>query len=502
MEKYNKMAEKYFSDLLPNCTDSTTTKNFLNQISMLSIKYVKRSNDRSEKIINFKHPAELKKMLNLEIKAEPSSLQEILNDCEVVLNNVVKTGHPRFFNQLSQGLDVVSLAGEWLTAATNTNMFTYEIAPVYVLMEEVTLGKMREFIGWNEPGDGILNPGGSISNLYAIQAARHHFFPEIKANGLFNSPKLIIFTSEHSHYSVAKAAAILGHGLNQVKLVPVDDKGKLKPNELEKLILECLSENQIPLLVSLTAGTTVLGAFDPINPVADICEKYKIWLHVDAAWGGGALLSQKHKHLLNGIERSDSVTWNPHKIMGCHLQASAFLVKKTGILLEANEMAATYLFQQDKHYDLNYDTGDKTIQCGRHVDIYKVWLMFKAKGLNGFEKQIDRFFELAKYLYNQILKRENFEIVLHDPEFTNICFWYIPNSLKNVNKKSISYKTALHKIAPIIKEKMMQNGNLMIGYQPLDEKPNFFRMIISNSATIQEDLDFVLDEIERLGKDL
>ena len=169
-------------------------------------------------IINFRHPDELIKILNLEITSEPLSLEGILKECEEILNYIVKTGdyketkfnfnkltgsyayiqgHPRFFNQLSQGLDVVSLAGEWLTAATNTNMFTYEISPVYTLMEEVTLEKMRSIIGWKEPGDGILNPGGSISNLYAIQTARHYFFPEIKQSGLFNSSKLFIFTSTH-----------------------------------------------------------------------------------------------------------------------------------------------------------------------------------------------------------------------------------------------------------------------------------------------------------------
>ena len=113
------------------------------------------------------------------------------------MNYAVKTGHPRFFNQLSQGLDLVSLAGEWVTATTNSNMFTYEVAPVYNLIEEVTLEKMRNIIGWSQPGDGIFNPGGSISNLYAVQVAKFFYFPQTKAEGLFNMPKMILFTSEH-----------------------------------------------------------------------------------------------------------------------------------------------------------------------------------------------------------------------------------------------------------------------------------------------------------------
>jgi glutamate decarboxylase len=111
-------------------------------------------------------------------------------------------GHPRFFNQLSQGLDIVSLAGEWVTAVTNTNMFTYEIAPFYTLCEEVVLNKMREIIGWTEQGDGLLNPGGSISNMYAVQAAKHFYFPQTKYMGLYNMPKLVIFTSEHVYLNL------------------------------------------------------------------------------------------------------------------------------------------------------------------------------------------------------------------------------------------------------------------------------------------------------------
>ena len=112
-------------------------------------------------------------------------------------NSQLFLGHPRFFNQLFQGLDPVSLAGEWITATTNTSMYTYEVAPVYNLIEEVTLTKMRQILGWTEPGDGIFSPGASISNLYAVQIAKHHFFPQTKTEGLFNMPKLVVFTSSH-----------------------------------------------------------------------------------------------------------------------------------------------------------------------------------------------------------------------------------------------------------------------------------------------------------------
>ncbi len=132
-------------------------------------------------------------------------------------------------------------------------------------------------------------------------------------------------------------------------------------------------------MVVATAGTTVYGAFDPINDIADVCVAHGLWLHVDAAWGGGVLVSRRHRHLMDGVERSDSLTWNPHKLLGAPQQCSVFLTKHEGLLQAAHSAQASYLFQPDKFYDVSYDTGDKTFQCGRKVDVFKFWLMWKAK---------------------------------------------------------------------------------------------------------------------------
>uniref|UniRef100_A0A803XQG7 Glutamate decarboxylase 1 n=1 Tax=Meleagris gallopavo TaxID=9103 RepID=A0A803XQG7_MELGA len=249
-------------------------------------------------------------------------------------------------------------------------------------------------------------------------------------------------------------------------------------------------------------STTVYGAFDPIQEIADICEKYNLWLHVDAAWGGGLLMSRKHRHKLNGIERANSVTWNPHKMMGVLLQCSAILVREKGILQGCNQMCAGYLFQQDKQYDVSYDTGDKAIQCGRHVDIFKFWLMWKAKGTVGFENQINKCLELAEYLYTKIKNREEFEMVFEgEPEHTNVCFWYIPPSLRGMPDCD-ERREKLHRVAPKIKALMMESGTTMVGYQPQGDKVNFFRMVISNPAATKSDIDFLIEEIERLGQEL
>ncbi|TRY60310.1 hypothetical protein DNTS_015379 [Danionella cerebrum] len=459
-------------DLLPAKNGEEPTIQFLLEFVEILTNYVRKTFDRSTKVLDFHHPHQLLEGMegfNLELSDQPESLEQILVDCRDTLKYGVRTGHPRFFNQLSSGLDIIGLAGEWLTSTANTNMFTYEIAPVFVLMEQLTLKKMREIIGWpNGDGDGLFSPGGAISNMYSVMVARYKYFPEVKTKGMSAAPRLVLFTSEHSHYSIKKAGAVLGFG---------------KEN------------GYVPLFVNATAGTTVYGAFDPINDIADICEKHNLWLHVDGAWGGGLLMSRKHRHKLSGVERANSVTWNPHKMMGVPLQCSAILVREKGILQGCNSLCAGYLFQPDKQYDVTYDTGDKAIQCGRHVDIFKFWLMWKAK-------HIDRCLELSEYLYNKIKNREGYEMVFEgQPQHTNVCFWYIPPSLRGMPDGD-ERREKLHRVAPKIKAMMMECGTTMVGYQPQGDKVNFFRMVVSNHAVTKSDIDFLIDEIERLGHDL
>ncbi|KAF4805149.1 Glutamate decarboxylase 1 [Turdus rufiventris] len=418
----------YARDLLPSKNGEEQTMQFLLEVVDILLNYVRKTFDRSTKVLDFHHPHQLLEGMegfNLELSDNPESLEQILVDCRDTLKYGVRTGHPRFFNQLSTGLDIIGLAGEWLTSTANTNMFTYEIAPVFVLMEQITLRKMREIIGWsNKDGDGIFSPGGAISNMYSIMAARYKYFPEVKTKGMAAVPKLVLFTSEHSHYSIKKAGAALGFGTDNVILIKCNERGKIIPADLEAKILEAKEKGYVPLFVNATAGTTVYGAFDPIQEIADICEKYNLWLHVD------------------------------------------------GILQGCNQMCAGYLFQPDKQYDVSYDTGDKAIQCGRHVDIFKFWLMWKAKGTVGFENQINKCLELAEYLYIKIKNREEFEMVFEG------------------------------EVAPKIKALMMESGTTMVGYQPQGNKVNFFRMVISNPAATKSDIDFLIEEIERLGQDL
>ncbi|XP_065168323.1 glutamate decarboxylase [Atheta coriaria] len=491
------------TDLLPY-KNTDVTLEFLQKVVDVLKEFVMQTNDRNVKILDFRHPEDMKKILDLEIPEQGLNLQTLINDCVSTLKYQVKTGHPHFFNQLSTGLDIVSMAGEWLTATANTNMFTYEIAPVFILMENVVMTHMREIIGSNwKNGDSILAPGGSISNLYAFLAARHKMFPNYKEKGIATiQGQLVMFTSDQSHYSVKSCASVCGLGTDNCVIVPSDINGRMIPAELERLVVDRKGRGHIPFFVACTSGTTVLGSFDPINEIADICEKYGMWMHVDAAWGGGLLLSKKYRHpRLTGIERASSVTWNPHKLMGTLLQCSTIHFKEDGLLMSCNQMDAEYLFMPDKLYDVEYDTGDKVIQCGRHNDIFKLWLQWRAKGDEGFEKHMDRLMELSAYMVKRIKEMPDKFYLILEPEMVNVSFWYIPTRWRGV-AHSAQREVELGKICPIMKGRMMQSGTLMVGYQPDDRRPNFFRNIISSAAVTEKDIDFLLSELDRLGHDL
>ncbi|XP_004081223.3 glutamate decarboxylase 2 [Oryzias latipes] len=496
-------SDLYSTDLLPALDGDAKTMTFLQEVVDILLAYIVESFDRETKVIDFHYPNELLQLNNWELQHEPATLDDILISCRATLKYAIKTAHPRYFNQLSTGLDMVGLAADWLTSTANTNMFTYEVAPVFVLLEYVTLKKMREIIGWPEGrGDGIFSPGGAISNMYAMLLARFKMFPEVKEKGMSSVPRLVAFTSEHSHFSIKKGAAALGIGTESVICIKADECGKMIPADLERRILEAKQKGFVPFFVSATAGTTVYGAFDPLIAISDICKKYNIWMHVDGAWGGSLLMSRRHRWKLDGVERANSVTWNPHKMMSVPLQCSALLVREEGLMQNCNQMHACYLFQQDKQYDLSYDTGDKALQCGRHVDIFKLWLMWRAKGTIGFEAQIDRCLELSEYLYNKIKDRDGYEMVFDGkPQHTNVCFWYLPPGMRYIEDKD-EKKKRLHKVAPVIKARMMEYGTTMVSYQPQGDKVNFFRMVISNPAATFEDIDFLIEEIERLGHDL
>ena len=207
-------------------------------------------------------------------------------------------------------------------------MHVYQVSPVLTLVEKYTTAELAKLYGFTSPhAGGISQPGGSASNSTSVIVARNTLYPETKTDGL-GSLRFVLFTSAHGHYSLEKAAQIHGFGSKAVRSVPVDEEGRMIPSELEAQIAKAKADGETPFYVNATAGTTVLGSFDPIDEIADICERHKLWLHVDGSWGGAVAFSPElRKDRLKGVERADSVAFNPHKMLGVPLTCSFLLAK-------------------------------------------------------------------------------------------------------------------------------------------------------------------------------
>jgi len=491
---------------------------FLDEVATHMVEFHRNSIRASEPVSKYNSPSDLHTAfedlgvpLGFKDGDRPISIAQLTSAMNAILDNSVRSSHPMFMNQLYAGVDPIALAGEWASSALNSNVHTFEVAPILTEIERSMLAKMAKlWLGENSDGsapehDGLFVPGGSIANLYSMILARERACPDAKRTGMPQG--YVAFCSEQSHYSYKKCAHMIGLGMDNMIKVECGKDGALLPSALEEAISAAKAAGKTPFYVGATAGTTVLGAFDPFNALADVCAKDNIWLHVDGAWGGAAIVSKTYKHLMAGVERADSFCWNPHKMLGIPLQCSIVLSKKPGSFMAANSFKADYLFQPDKN-NAEADLGDRTIQCGRKSDALKLWLAWKYRGDEGWEQLVDHCFGLAKFVENEVSSDTSGAFVLATPaQCSNVGFWYVPPRLRPFNKDTATEEqlAELAKVAPKLKDRMQRAGDAMIGFQPVPalKLPNFFRLVLPNSRhNSEEKLRDMLRRMDEMGADL
>ncbi len=427
--------------------------------------------------------------------APAHSVDQVLAAAQQVVEWSVHTSHPRFFNQNFAGPDPLAVAGDWLGAALNTTNATFQAAPVFTLMEAALLNKLAGLAGFPTKSDippGLFCPGGSLATLYALQLARHRQQPDLTTAGASTEP-LAIFVSESGHYAAVKSAVLLGLGSNAVIKIANDAEGAMLPEALAAAI-----ENtpRSPLAVIATAGTTVTAAFDPLEPIADLCQEHNIWLHVDGCYGGSALFSPQQRHRLAGVERADSMVWNLHKMMGMTQQCTVLLVRRPEQLSACFSTNADYLFQPDKLFG-DYDSGDRTFQCARRVDALKLWLAWKAHGDDGFAARIDHAVAMADHARGVIKNSAGSFAPVADTGFTNVVFVWVPPELRPLDLGQLTdeHRQQLHQLAPAIKARMQQAGDALLGYQPVNGV-NAFRLLTMSPAVTPADVEAALNHLD------
>lgn len=386
---------------------------------------------------------------------------------KTVLRNVListpKTATNLFFNQLFGGRQGKAIIGDLLAVLLNNSMYTYKVAGPQVGIEQEIIRQSCKLVGYGPHSNGTFPTGGSMSNYMALIMGRDAKDPNCRLEGV--SKAMVIYTSKESHYSNAKNASFAGIGRNNIRYIESDSKGKMIPEKLEAQVLQDISNGFVPTYVNATAGTTVLGAFDPIDKIADITEKYEMWLHVDGAYCGSVIFSEEYKHLIKGVERSNSFSYNAHKMLGTPLTCSIILVNDKKQLHDSFSNEADYLYQTDGD---DFNLGKTSFQCGRRNDALKFWTLWKSVGTNGLTNIVNKQFELAHVALDYIRSNSDYTLYSFDDSIS-ICFNY-----KDIDPVTLCTALYEHQIT-------------VVGFGSFNED-TFIRLVTINANNEKQDI--------------
>ncbi|MCO4763570.1 MAG: aminotransferase class V-fold PLP-dependent enzyme [Myxococcales bacterium] len=415
--------------------------------------------------------------LALALPEQGLDIDTVLDKLAQLLHATPSTSGRRFFNQLFAGRDPAATVADMLASLANNSMYTYKVAGPMVLVENLLVKEMGALAGFDDP-EGVFTPGGSLSNLAALLCARNGAVPMARETGVDGRP-LRVYSSAEAHYSIRKGLGMLGMGRDNLVSIACDTEGQMSPTALDAAIAADKAAGLTPVMINATAGTTVQGAFDPIDAIADVAEKHGVWLHVDGAFGGTLLLSERQRPKLAGLSRADSFTWDAHKMMGVPLICSVILVRQRGLLTRLLNESASYLFQGDT--DL-HNPGTRSLQCGRRNDVLKLWAAWQYHGRAGYAARVEHQLALANALADRVEAADDFTLTRR-PASLNVCFV--------LNDKP----------ADIICTQLNERGLAMVGHGTVDGQM-IIRAAVVNPNLEEADLDELLRSIREVGDTL
>ncbi len=440
--------------------------------------------------VTYLDPDVLRQKLHFDDNAGNQDWEEIFSWVEQYLAHAVKTSHPGFVNRMWAGANLPSIIGEIITAITNTSACTYETAPVSTLMEKYMLRAMLDLTGFQN-GSGQMTTGSSNANMIAMLAARNRTAPAIKQRGLFQRPELFAFVNKDAHYSMDRAANILGLGTDHLIKIPLDDHGRMHVPTLEKSMQEVTAAGGVPFFVGATAGTTVRGSFDLLEPLLALRRRYGFWLHVDGAWGGAVIFSEQlRSQFLPDLEQADSFTLDFHKMLGTALMCNVLLFNNEPSLFRDVCSAGdeSYIFREGPNHEIR-DLGTLSLQCGRRVDSLKWFLDWRFYGQAGLAQRVEHYLELCRYAEEWVQQSDALEMVVPRESF-NICFRFRAAQGTPPGPLNCAVRDRMHRSGVTLVGTGYVNGemtlrllitNLNVGKTELD---SFFRTVIATGYEI------------------
>jgi len=419
------------------------------------------------------------------------SLVEFDRLFEQVLAQSHHLHHPRYVgHQVTAPLPEAALA-DLVSSLLNNGTAIYEMGPVSTIMERHVIRFLVNSVGFPEGSDGVFTSGGSVGNLTALAAAR-----QAKAGfdawtlGAGGGAPLSYLVSSETHYSVARALAIMGLGKEGAEPVPVDARFRMRPEALADAKRAAEARGRKVVAVVASAGSTATGAFDPLAPIADFCHQHGLWFHVDAAHGASAVLSSHHKPRLSGLERADSIVWDAHKMMLMPALVTAVLFRDGRRSYQAFAQEASYLFGGRSLEEEWFNGAHRTLECTKVMMCLKWYTALVLHGPDFFSAYVDGIFALASRFAERIGALPDFELAVR-PDCNIVCFRYLRPGITG---------SALDDLQERVRNVLVREGAFYLVEVRLFAGI-FLRVTLINPFTRDEDLDALLAAIRAAGQE-
>jgi aromatic-L-amino-acid/L-tryptophan decarboxylase len=362
----------------------------------------------------------------------PEDMKQIFSDFEsIIMPGITHWQSPGFFAYFPANTSFPSILAEMLSSALGAQCMKWETSPAATELEEAVMNWLRKMTGLPANFEGVIQDTASTSTLCAILTAREKCTAfDVNNKGMAAYAGMRVYCSSEAHSSVEKAVKIAGIGRENLVKIGTNKEFSMDPNMLEKAIVLDIQNGLRPVCVVAAIGTTGSTAVDPVEEIARICSKYEIWLHVDAAYAGTALILPEYRYLLKGIDMADSFVFNPHKWLFTNFDCSAYFVKDSESLINTFKLVPEYLRSQIQEHVNDYSNWG--IQLGRRFRALKLWFVIRSFGVNGLQEKVRHNIALANVLKSRIEEHELFEL-LAPVEFGLVCFRFHPKNIDDAD---------------------------------------------------------------------
>lgn len=437
-------------------------------------------------------PGDIKKQLPLIAPENNEDFEKIFDDFKkIILPGMTHWQHPQFFAYFPTGGSEPSILAEMLATTLGAQCMIWLTSPAAEELEERMMEWLRDALGLPTSFIGVIQDGSSAATLVAILTAREsHSGFMINQKGFHGNEKYRVYASSQAHSSIEKDVKIAGIGQENVVKIKVDDHYAMRPDLLEKAILEDISLGFIPLCVVSTIGTTSSTAIDPIGEIGEICQKYHCWHHIDASYAGTALLLPEMRWMNKGIESADSFVFNPHKWMLTHFDCSAYFVRDKNALIQTFSILPEYLKTQEDKLVNNY--RDWGIPLGRKFRALKLWFVLRSYGLEGMRSKLRLDISLGQWLKETIESTDHFEVVAPVP-LNLVCFRLKPAGFND--------EIFLNQLNQQLLTRLNNSGKILLTQTVLDGK-YIIRMVAGSTHSKKEDLEKGWQMIQDAAYDL